>query len=141
MKKLLVTLFASLALTVQALPKDSDLWVELATSVDSGLVYSALRGSGELTKNDNGVPIYAVRGRVVSKNDNTTTPTMWYVTLESCTRGQGLLVIMNGSGKYLSNAKFAFGSGSVSAAIAELLCAAAEVETKPNSNKSYGPTI
>lgn len=135
MKKLIV--IGAIALSMAsafALPKTDDLWILAATDSSTGDRYSVFKGSGNITKNDNGVPVFAVRGRVVKKSGDTI-PQMWYVPLESCSAGTGPLVLMDFNGKYLAETTFAFGSGTVGSGIAELLCAAAESALTPSQSK------
>jgi hypothetical protein len=150
MKKLIAALIASLAFTAQALPKDSDIWSLVATDANNGDQYSIQNGSGMLSKNDNGVPVIAVLGRILSK-DNVPHPLSWYVPLQNCDTGIGVLVIMTPTGDYLDKAPFAFKSGTIAGLVAEVMCGAAEKMIKngvapvPNPQQkkpaSNGPSV
>jgi hypothetical protein len=145
MKKLITLLATTLALSAYALPKAEDLWVSAATAAD-GTDYSVLKGSAGVTKNDNGLPVVAVRGRIVKSNGDIT-PQMWYVPLDDCLRGQGTFVIMDANGAYQGNSQFAFSGGTIGSMIAEVLCTVAEKimnetpsQQKQPTKKSNGPS-
>jgi hypothetical protein len=138
MKKLIAAMIASLALTAHALPKDEDLWTYIASHA-SGDRFSILNKSGIITKNDNGVPVVAVKGRIVAKEGGGITPVSWYVPLESCDAGQGVLVITSPMGDYIDNTQFAFGSGTIAGIIAEVMCGAAEKMLKNKPAPSQAP--
>jgi hypothetical protein len=132
MKKLIAALIASLAFTAHALPKDEDIWAPIATDATNGDQYSIQKRSGILTKNDNGVPVVAVQGRIMSK-EGSPRALSWYVPLQHCDAGQGILVIATVTGDYLDRAPFAFRSGTIAALIAEVMCNGAEKMLKENT--------
>ena len=125
MKKLIIAAVVALsAITANAVPKQEDLWINIARSDEDGTVYHGLRDSGHFTNNDDGYPVYAITGRTVK--DNSINGRMWYVLLEQCVAGQGYLVTTDTQGNFLFNTKFAIGLGTVASVIAETICNIAE---------------
>jgi len=138
MKKFIAAALAGIALTASALPKDEDIWTFIASNLGTGDRYSIQNKSAEITKNDNGIPVIAVRSRGVDKNGNVT-PYRWYVPLNHCDIGQGIVVIMDPHGNYIDKAPFAFGSGTVAGSIAEVMCSVAESMLKEEQSKPSKP--
>jgi len=135
MKKLFAAAIIALSVNANAAPKESDLWITLATSTATGTSYSVLKESGQFNKNDNGVPVYVVTGRTVDKNGDISA-LMWYVKLEQCVAGKGHLTTTDPLGNFVVGTQYAFGMGTVASQIAETLCNVAEASAADLNKKS-----
>lgn len=139
MKKLFLIALTALSFTANAVPKDSDLWSTLAQSPDDGTIYSILNGSGRITQNDDNVPIVAATGRMQKGNDKHSV--QWYIPIEHCDQGQGVLVVTRLDGTYITNTQFALGLGTIAAVIAETMCNAIDIlkSKQPQPEKKKQP--
>jgi hypothetical protein len=144
MKKIIASTLLSLSLSSAfAVSGADDAWVQVA-SEDNGTSYDILKGSVNITKNENDIFVVAGRSRIVAP-DHSVMPQIWIVPLSHCDAGKGSLFIANLSGKLQGTSQFAFGTGTVGADIAEVLCTVAEkiiIENQNNTQKKFkGPTV
>lgn len=105
-----------------ALADEDSLWLAASSSNDTQ--WDIRRGSLELSKNRKGDDIAVVLGRSTTLSTRNISLRKWYVTFADCDREMGLLVVLSLEGKFVFEADFVFGGGSVASRVAELICAA-----------------
>ncbi len=131
MNKKLILVAALMA----AAPVMAQEWIRISRSHD-GDEYSAKAGSFELTRNKAGRQIAVVVGSTSSASKRTTTYNKWYVQTSDCEAGMGKLVVLNVSGEFEFETEFVKGGRSVSAGIADTICALYDNARQRNQNKS-----
>lgn len=110
-------------------------WVDIATNPD-GSVWAAKSGSLEFSETKGKTPIALVVGRVTNSKTSKIDLYKWYVSGTDCASEMGKIVSLNISGEYLFENDFVFGAGNIAAAMAELICGAAQYEIKATKDKS-----
>lgn len=118
-KKLFVFAAMALAYAGQASAQE---WVRIANS-NGGDIYSAKSGSFELTRNKAGRQIAVVVGSTYWSAKKQYTYAKWYVTADDCDAGMGKLVVLQVNGEFDWDTDFVKGGQSISAGVADTICA------------------
>jgi len=115
--------------------QDDPNWFHIVENKAGTRVYSAKKGSFELTHNKGGDPIAVVVGRIHYKQDNKIDYYHWYVKTKDCDQGMGKMVTLTVDKEFFIEGDFVRAGGSINAAVADFICNVRDYMNKQQSNK------
>lgn len=133
MQKFLISLLAFFSLWASAAPTDSDLWTAVAKD-SNGIAYFILNGSLKVVESS-GTQLVVVTGRAVDTN-NEPVGLYWYVPMQHCDSGKGIIGTADLRGNTLFQSDFVFGIGTVASFVAEVMCKAVDDTKNVDKQKS-----
>lgn len=126
-------ILSAVVLALSATSVQASDWVSVAENKTE--IYSIQKGSVQIAKNDNDVPVVVVLGRIHNQTNDNISFERWYVPLRDCVRGYGTIVAMDLEGRHKASIEYVDKGGTVGSHAAALMCDAAEIMVRENPER------